>query len=401
MAGRVYLHIGEPKSGTTFIQDVLWSNRAALARQQVLLPGLGVNDHFRAAQDLRGVGQSADDPAGSWAGEWELLAEQARPGAHTAVISHELLVGADAERAAHAVRSLHPAEVHIVLTVRDLASLLPAEWQETVKHRNVRTWPRWLADVADDDVALRHRRARWFWTAHDTLDVLVRWTQLVPPERVHVITVPRPDAPADLLWQRFAGVVGIDPAAIDTAGARRNASLGRTEVELLRRLNQRLPADRLPTWFYLRVVKDGLAQDLLAARPGATRLRVPDERLAWVRERGQRVRTGLQGSGYDIVGELDELTATPAPGRPERAVTDAELLDGALDALAGLLDREYTAATRAASLRQVLHDHRATLVQSHRVRRAMRGISARYPSVSRLRLLGGRVAQRSCTRQAR
>ena len=35
MATRVYLHVGLPKTGTTFIQTVLWENRPALAEQGI------------------------------------------------------------------------------------------------------------------------------------------------------------------------------------------------------------------------------------------------------------------------------------------------------------------------------------------------------------------------------
>ena len=39
MAGRVYVHVDAPTSGTTFIQTVLWQNRAALGEGGVLVPG--------------------------------------------------------------------------------------------------------------------------------------------------------------------------------------------------------------------------------------------------------------------------------------------------------------------------------------------------------------------------
>ena len=61
---RVLVHIGEPKTGTTFLQQVMWSNRAELAAQGVVLPGHHPQDHFRASQDLRGMEKRADDPAG-------------------------------------------------------------------------------------------------------------------------------------------------------------------------------------------------------------------------------------------------------------------------------------------------------------------------------------------------
>ena len=59
-----------------------------------------------------------------------------------------------------------------MLTVRDMASLLPAEWQETVKHRNDRGWEDWLADVIDRESVDPDRRQWWFWRVHDTLAIL-------------------------------------------------------------------------------------------------------------------------------------------------------------------------------------------------------------------------------------
>ena len=60
---KVFLHIGEPKTGTTFIQQVMWSNRAELAAEGVVLPGHHPQDHYRASQDLRGIQKLPSDPA--------------------------------------------------------------------------------------------------------------------------------------------------------------------------------------------------------------------------------------------------------------------------------------------------------------------------------------------------
>ncbi len=177
---RVFLHIGEPKTGTTFLQQVMWRNRAALAGQGLVLPGHHPQDHFRASQDLREIPKLPSDPAGSWTGEWEILASEARQAQRVAVISHELFSAADALQAERAVQSLRPAEVHLVITVRDIASLLPAEWQETVKHRNSRSWDDWLGDVIDRESVSPDRRQWWFWRVHDTLAILDLWSQHLP-----------------------------------------------------------------------------------------------------------------------------------------------------------------------------------------------------------------------------
>jgi hypothetical protein len=338
-AGSVYIHIGEPKTGTTFLQQVMWTNKTELLEHGLLVPGPRPMAHWRAAQDLRGVTQIPNDPVGPNRGAWDRLARQALQAPRVAVISHELLAAADRPQAERGIRSLAPAEVHIVLTVRDFGTLLPAEWQETVKHRNTRDWEGWLADVIDTEAVDPDRRRYWFWRVHDTLEILRTWSALVPPERVHVIIVPPRGSAPDRLWDRFAGVVGVDPRAADTGRARSNASLGLAEVEVLRRLNTAL-SDDVPGWFYMRNVKDALAHGALAARPSSLgRLELPPEREKWAREHADGVIRELRATSYDIVGDLGDLSPRPVTGagaRPSDAGAE-EMLDAAIAAVTALL----------------------------------------------------------------
>ena len=95
------------------------------------------------------------------------------------------------------------------------------------------------------------------------LAILEAWSQHIPPDHVHVITVPR-HGPADLLWTRFVSVLGINPGGADLTRARTNSSLGLLEAEFLRRMNEALPGD-VPDWFYTRNIKRVLAHDVLSA----------------------------------------------------------------------------------------------------------------------------------------
>lgn len=367
---RVYLHIGEPKCGTTFLQDVLWSNRSLLAKHDVTLPGAGIDEHYRAAQDIRELEQADDDPHARWEGAWNAVAKQARDAGGVAVISHELICGADEAQVARAVESLRPADVHVIVTARDFASLLPAEWQETVKHRNERSWHKWLGDIIDTPPADRRPRAQWFWSAHDTPAVLKRWSDALSPDRVHLVTVPPSGSPTDLLWSRFASVIGIPDVAVEI-GERSNESLGVVEVELLRRINERLP--ELPMWFYSRHVKGVLAHKILAARPKGAKLRLPDSRHEWVRDQSAKRLAGISALGIDVVGGLEEIAApeTFSGDIEPYQVTEAELLDAALDALAGTIERRYARATQPAGVRQIVSDAAPDLL--------------RTPALSRLR----------------
>ena len=403
----VLLHIGEPKTGTTFLQQVMWRNRDALAAQGVVLPGHHPQDHFRASQDLRGIQKLPSDPAGSWTGEWDILASQATQAPRLAVISHELFAAADAPEAEKAVRSLQPAEVHVVLTARDIASLLPAEWQETVKHRNARSWEDWLGDVIDRESTSPDRRQWWFWRVHDTLAILDIWSAHVPAERVHVITTAPREAGSGLLWQRFAALLGVDPESVDLSRARANSSLGMPEIEFLRRLNEELPSE-IPDWFYMWNVKEALAHQSLAARPVTGRLVLPEDRGAWAKEHAETLIAGLRGSSYDIVGDLDELlprqSAEPGVGPADQPTE--RVLDVAVQAAAALVLNQYRKAYPAVKpqaglggLGGLADRVESTVASSPRIKRAVRELSSRHSSVRRLRILAWRVLERSRARK--
>jgi hypothetical protein len=399
---KVFLHIGEPKTGTTYLQQVMWRNRSQLAARGIGLPGHHPQDHFRASQDLRGIAKLASDPAGSWTGEWEILARQAQQAGTVALISHELLSAADAEQADHAVSSLLPAEVHIVLTVRDIATLLPAEWQETVKHRNACGWEDWLGDVIDRESADPDRRRWWFWRVHDTLAILDSWSRRLPAEHVHVITTPPPGSASGLLWQRFASLLGIDPGGVDLTRARPNASLGMPETEFLRRLNQALP-EEVPDWFYMWNVKEAVAHQALAGRPREGRLALPASRDTWARGQAEELITALADSGYDLIGDLDELRPPPGTGPyAGPAGQPAErVLDAAVAAAAALVVNQYRKAYPAARPQPGPGRHpglvgrvEATVASSPRLKRTVRELSSRFPAVRRLRIVAWRSLER-------
>jgi hypothetical protein len=303
---KVYLHVGEPKTGSTHLQQVMWRNRAALALCGVMLPGPRPLAHWRAAMDLREVPQLPNDPIGSYAGAWDRIARQAQRAPRAAVISHELFAAVSEEQAKRALVSFGDAEVHVILGVRDFATLIPAEWQESIKHRSTRGWGDWVSDIIDHEADAADRRQFWFWRVHDTLEILRIWSQDLPPERIHVVTVPPRGSTPDLLWQRFSGIIGANHKSVDTSLAESNASLGLTETELLRQINLAIP-ESLPNWFYMNVVKDRIAAQILANEPKPERLELPKERFAWAAKESKRVAAGLRAAGVDIVGDLADL----------------------------------------------------------------------------------------------
>ena len=206
MPRRVFLHIGTPKSGTTYLQEKLALNRDAIAEQGLSYPSTRTGNHFEAALDLieeRWAGQLEVAR-----GQWGALVGEARKASGDVLVSHEILAAASPAQVATAMAAFADDEVHIVLTARDLARQIPAEWQENIKHRGRRSFAKFNSMIVK---ARRTNPDLWFWRVQAIPDVLTRWGNGLPPARIHVVTVPPRDEPRDLLWRRFAGVVGIDP----------------------------------------------------------------------------------------------------------------------------------------------------------------------------------------------
>lgn len=336
MTRRVYVHVGAPKTGTTYLQDRLAANRAELAQHAVHYP-LGLSSsHFRAALDLIDVswGGQRDNAVG----EWDKLMDRVRRHDGTLIISHEILAAAQPRQVKQAMADLAGDEVHLVYTARDLARQIPAEWQEGIKHRRRRSFAKFLTQV---QAANRTQSTMWFWKVQSLPDVLTRWGSGLPPERVHVVTVPQAGAPPDLLWTRYCQALGIDLAWAPDETARVNASIGTAESALIRKLNRRLKKGALRGPDYQRLVRQLVVHDTLAHRESMTRATLPPFAYDWAETVAAEWLEWIAGAGVQVVGDLDDLRPVRPAARPRWQDPDkpgnGEMVDAALDALVAVL----------------------------------------------------------------
>ncbi len=349
MARRVFFHVGTLKTGTTYLQRVMWRNREALEAAGVLVPGSRFQDRVWATQTVRGMRQ----PHATAATAWDRIVAEVNAFEGDAVISHEFFGGASAVQARNAIARVAPAEVHVVVTTRDLLGILPAFWQEQVKFGFTGTF----ADYDPAPLSARPSQ-HWSWRTIDAADVLRRWAADLPADRVHVVTMPGTGAPRDLLWTRFAAACGFDPAVASLDLPPVNESMGVAEAEFLRRVNGGLHAELRRPPEPARWVRRYLGLEILARR-GGEKLRVPAARVPELRERGRRIADEIRAAGYHVVGDLDDIVgpAQPPTSRQPEDVPDSELLEVALDVVNTMLadhrslSVENTALHRARSPR--------------------------------------------------
>jgi hypothetical protein len=329
---RVYVHIGLPKTGTSYLQSLVWSHRDAIEATGLLVPGRERRDHLLASMIIR------EDPNVSRRGAgadqaWDVLrsAIAAHPG--RSLISHEFFCSASTPQWERLVADLAPAEVHVVVTTREPLGLFTSSWQESLKNKHTAALADYGRTVSDDP------RDVWDWRALDLGLVLERLRPAVPDDRVHVIAPAPPGERRSELWRRFAGILGLDPDVVDQDLGFANASMGVVEAELLRRLNAGHLDSYVKARDKARWIRTVLGDRLLVT-DDAERFWPGEDQVADARARGERALALLGSGSYDVLGDPGLLRVPddlPPRRRPDQ-VTDEEVLEASLRLNARLLD---------------------------------------------------------------
>jgi hypothetical protein len=312
----VHLHIGAPKTGTTYLQARLRRNSTCLRGHGVHYP---VGDHgsmFAAAVDL--IDRPWADQREAARGEWDNLLARVQGCDGSVVISQEILAAARPAQVARAMAGLRGTEVHLVYSARDLARQIPSEWQEGVKHAHLPSFAKFVEMVRE---ARRSDPRLWFWRVQGLPDVLKRWSCDLPASRIHLVTVPPAGAGRDVLWQRYCTALHIDPAWAPAPVERENASIGAAEATLIRRLNHRLEgSDAVDHATYRRLVRQRTVHESLAHRPNMMPVTLSPETFEWTEEVADEWIAWVKGAGIEVIGDLDDL-------RPVLPETGAQWVD--------------------------------------------------------------------------
>lgn len=329
MIRKAFLHIGLPKTGTTYLQHILWENKEPLKERGLLLPGATRRRHLLASLDVR------EDPklarrAGDVESPWQDLVDECLRWDSDVLISHEFFAAATTGQARRAVAALAGFEVHVIITARPMVALGVSRWQEWVKSGGtlpIDDYPK-RTDYDPTD--------EWGWGSFDLADILDRWGAVLEHPHIHVLPVAPPGAAPNDLWLRLAQVLGVDGRELPVADLPANASLGVVEVELLRRVNPLLhdfksAADR-GNW-----IRGFLAEgSILPDRP--EKFRAGDVKQQELMERGERAVAQLRAGSFDVQGDVSWLEDEPQTGlRHPQEVSDAEILESATQAMANML----------------------------------------------------------------
>lgn len=345
----IYLHIGTPKSGTTYLQSRMEANRARAMEQGLLWPGPRWGVQVEAVRELRDLPSGSQlDPAGKWLKLVETVRSWSGP---RALISMEWLAGCTPAQVRTAMKSLQPARVEVVCTTRDLLRMFVAQWQEMAKNCRPWSWSQFVEEVIGEQPGPASDR---FWRQQDVPAILQMWARHNPWERFHLITLPPQGSDPEILWQRFCSVIEIDGSSFEQP-ERNNEAIGVVSAVLMHRVGL-VARDHDVSWLDCqRLYHRGVADEILAPRRGLEApIAVRPEVDAWLRARSQQQVEDIAKLDVHVVGDLQELLpGPPLEGRDPDDVTDSEMLSTAVEAIVQL------AISRDETMRKLREENRA------------------------------------------
>ncbi|WP_192808779.1 hypothetical protein [Actinomadura montaniterrae] len=368
MASKVILHIGQQKSGTTYLQDVLGHIAGPLAEEAgILYPDSirevipdAIENHERATRGLLGGEYpwvAPDDAAGE-RDKWLRLMEKVRAWPGTVLISAEALSVIRSPAVARLLAEFDGAGVEIVITTRRLDRTLPSLWQQHVRNGRHSTIEEYFAALAEQrergPEAIEEELDLHLWRAFWLGGLVRRWSAAVGPDRVRVVI--NPGSPPDLLWRRFAAAVGARGCAgrpsADVRARRTHGGLTSEETELMVALNRRLDDSGWSTFERRALREEILLNGLLVRDERGGPVAVPDSMRELVGQWAEEDVAVLRRSGVEIVGRPRELRPVPEPPDGRARASSGQVAEAAAAAIMAVAPRgRYGPEPRPKSLR--------------------------------------------------
>lgn len=344
----ILLHLGFHKTGTTALQSVFAASRPELLEHGVLYPGRR-RSHHPAAMAMTnrtwGVGRE-----GGWDPDqraWERLARASTRHPGRVLVSSESFALTPDDSAARMVAELGPDRVHVVFTLRPVASLLSSSWQQYLKSGWTIRYGEWLEQIMGELEPGARRSG--FWLRNDYPGIVGRWASLVGPERVHLVCLDSGDR--GFLLRTFSQLLDLPDGVLDPARADSNRSMTAAEAELLRALNERTADWDWPT--YQRTVRAGAVTGMVEGRlprPEEAPLRTPEHVVARAAEYGRASAAALAELGVVVHGDLAVLGEPVASAVGDAGVGAAEVpVEAAVASILGAIQGAQRQAAETAA----------------------------------------------------
>ena len=303
--GTRLVHIGPPKTGTTTIQAAFHGSREACLAQGVRYAG---SSQHSAIAVLSATGRPSfkGDQKPPAPAKWRALLKEIHGAKEQRVVlSSEFFADADPEIIPRLADEIGRDRLHVVLTLRPLAKILPSQWQQFVKSGLTLSYDAWLEGIFDDPETTTPS----FWRRHRHHELVQRWATAVGPDNVTVVVVD--DRDHEAILRVFEQMLGLTSGTLQADDDYVNRSMTLPEAEAVRAFNIAFRAEGLSNDLLHRVMNFGTSDYMKARppRPEEPRVRTPQWALDRAAPLAREMVDGIAASGVRVIGDLERLAA--------------------------------------------------------------------------------------------
>lgn len=330
--GTRLVHIGPFKTGTTSLQAAFHTGRAAMHQQGVHYTGPNAQPvgPVMAATGRAHVMHGQPPPIKAWRRLVREVEEAPEP---RVVVSSEFFSDAPPEAIRRIVDDLDPSRVHVVVTLRPLARIIPSQWQQFVQGGKGIGFDDWLRTTFDGPAD----GSQLFWQRHRHDQLIARWAEVVGREHLTVVVVD--DRDHAMVLRAFERLLGLREGTLVTPPDRSNRSLSRPEVEAVRAFNNLARDEGIGRPLMAKVMRYGSTQYMKLRDPAPEEAKV--ELPGWAADRATEVAKEMVGTiaglGVRIVGDLDSLVQPPGPSAGGRSGSTSVTPDVAASMIVGVV----------------------------------------------------------------
>ena len=306
--GKLFVHIGGPKTGTTAIQSALAEKRQTLRENGFLYPGIEINQQLAMYPLIRVPGYDhfvSKDPT-----LWNETIAEVNDWSGDVILSGEALFMAPAEVVAEILKSFKNTQIKILITARSGHEIVVSHWQESVKAGDSIS----LAQYADE-VALGPEHATWksftYWAIAYCGSPIDTWASVAGIENVVVQSVDT--TKNDETLRCFEEIVGVPSGLLGTSSRNPiNRSLTLSETELIRSCNEILLGGS-PSNHHYSTLEHGVILNILSKSPSVDdpKIQLPVRYYESIAPFVNAEVERILNSGARIVGDSSLLTRMP------------------------------------------------------------------------------------------
>jgi hypothetical protein len=307
--GARLLHIGPHKTGTTAVQDAFHVARERLAAHGVVYPGNG-RQPLLAAVAVTGQPTLLGEPPPDMDYWNRLVHDVCAAGDQRVVVSSEFFAGADDAAARRVIEDLGGSRVHVVVTLRSLARIMPSQWQQYLQNGHCFPYLEWLGGILSEPP---RTPTPGFWRRHRHDKLITRWATAAGAQNVTVIVVDESDPL--MLLRTFESLLGLPRGFLILEKRVANRSLTLAEAEVVRLLNEEFKRQGWPERSYARFMRYGAVEQMKTARqplPGEPKIVTPAWALERAAEIGAEMAENILALGVGVVGDISALGKLPA-----------------------------------------------------------------------------------------